>query len=92
MKRFHIGGIAFAFIIQIFSWYCPLTYLEVWLRRMHDPSRSYDGSFIMHYVEKFVYIDLPPNAILVMTIFLAFISALLYLYNPGKLKDRNKQK
>ena len=50
VKRVHIFGMSSALLIQVFGWYCPLTYLEAWLRRMHDSSRSYTGSFIIHYV------------------------------------------
>jgi hypothetical protein len=84
VKRIHIGGIVFAIVIQIFGWYCPLTHLEIRLRRMQDPSQSYTGSFIIHYIEKIVYINLNPKTIFVFTFFLAAVS--LWLYLPGKFK------
>ena len=90
IKRIHLAGICFAFLMQIIGWYCPLTYLEVWLRRMHDPSQSYAGSFITHYIEKIVYIDLPAEIIFIMTIILALISAWIYLHKPGTLKRSKK--
>ncbi len=90
IKRIHIGGTLFALLIHIAGWYCPLTYLEVWLRRLHDPSQSYAGSFITHYIEKIVYIDLPLKIIFIMTIFLALLSAWMYLHKPGKSRRRNK--
>jgi len=79
IKRIHIGGILFALLIQMAGISCPLTYLEFWLRREHDSSRSYAGSFIAYYIEKIVYIDLSPEMIFIMTIFLALSSAWLYL-------------
>ncbi|MBI5409655.1 MAG: DUF2784 domain-containing protein [Nitrospirae bacterium] len=79
VKRAHIGGIIFALVIQFFGWYCPLTHLEIWLRRMHDPSRSYSGSFIIHYIEKVVYLNVSPKAILALTVVLALISIWVYL-------------
>ncbi|MBM4140768.1 MAG: DUF2784 domain-containing protein [Nitrospira sp.] len=78
VKIFHIVGLGFAVIIQIFGWYCPLTYLEVWLRQRHDPLLAYSGSFIMHYIEKFVYIELPPWIIFVLTFILILLSAYIY--------------
>lgn len=80
VKIFHIGGIAFAIIIQVFGWYCPLTHLEIWLRRMHDPSLSYEGSFIIYYVEKLVYFNLSPEIIFGMTVGLLLLSAWLYIF------------
>jgi hypothetical protein len=79
VRVIHIFALAFAIIIQVFNWYCPLTHLEAWLRAKHDPALSYTGSFITHYIEKIVYIDLPPSLIFVLSIFLSGISSWLYL-------------
>jgi hypothetical protein len=78
VKIFHIVGLGFAVIIQIFGWYCPLTYLEVWLRQRHDPLLTYSGSFIIYYIEKFVYIELSPWIIFVLTLILVALSAYIY--------------
>lgn len=88
VKRFHIAGICFALVLQVFHWYCPLTYLEVWLRRMQDPEQAYSGSFIIHYVEKLIYIELRPVVILVMTVLLALMSAGIYLYRPPSKRPK----
>lgn len=78
VKRIHLGGIAFALVIQFTGLYCPFTYLEIWLRQLHDPSQSYTGSFIIHYVEKIVYVNIDPEVILILTIVLAIVSVWLY--------------
>jgi hypothetical protein len=75
----HISGLVFSVIIQVFSWYCPLTYLEVWLRSKHDPALSYTGSFIVHYMEKIIYIELPGRLIFFLSILLCGINSWLYL-------------
>lgn len=69
-------------VIQVSGWYCPLTYLEVWLRQMHEPSQGYSGSFIINYVEKLVYIELSGRIILTATILLVLMSVWIYLYRP----------
>ncbi|MDH4231289.1 MAG: DUF2784 domain-containing protein [Nitrospirota bacterium] len=79
VKIVHIAGLAFAVILNVFAWYCPFTHLEVWLRERHDPALSYTGSFIIHYVEKIVYIELSGSIIFLFTIFLCGINAWLYL-------------
>jgi hypothetical protein len=79
VKIFHLSGLAFAFIIQIFDWNCPLTHLEVWLRSKHSPSLTYVGSFIIHYVEKIVYIEISRFVVLMFTILLCGLNAWLYL-------------
>jgi hypothetical protein len=78
VKIIHLTGLCFAMIIEVFGWYCPLTHLEVWLRARQGFSGSYSGSFIVHYIEKLVYLELSPALIFVATIALGLFS--LYLY------------
>lgn len=75
----HISGLAFAVIIQVFGWYCPLTDLEVWLRSKYDPNLFYTGSFIVHYIEKIVYVDVSRGLIFVSSVLLCGINAWFYL-------------
>lgn len=85
IKLFHLSGLAFAIILQIFGWYCPLTDLEIWLRSRYDPSLSYQGSFIIHYIEKIVYLEIPRSLILFLTILICALSLWFYLpIKPGK--------
>ena len=79
IKIFHISGLLFAFLMQIFDWICPLTHLEVWLRLQHHPNLTYAGSFIIHYIEKLVYIELSRSLILIFTIFLCGFNVGFYL-------------
>lgn len=79
IKIFHISGLFFAFVIQIFGWYCPLTHLEVWLRAKHGPSLSYAGSFIIHYVEELIYIEIPARSIFFLTLLLIVFNVWFYL-------------
>ncbi|MBI5203957.1 MAG: DUF2784 domain-containing protein [Nitrospirae bacterium] len=93
IKIFHISGLVFAVVIQIFDWHCPLTHLEVWLRERHNPALSYTGSFIIHYLEKMIYIELSRWIVFVMTVLICSLSAWVYLRkssicarrSPGKL-------
>jgi len=72
------AGLVFAIVSQVCGWYCPLTILEVWLRERQDAARAYTGSFIAHYAEKLVYIDLSPGIIFALT--LALAAATLWIY------------
>lgn len=78
VKIAHLSGLGFAIVMQAFDWYCPLTHLEVWLRSKQDPSQTYAGSFIIHYVEKLIYIDISREIIFAGTIVLCAFNAWLY--------------
>lgn len=78
IKYLHIGGIFFSIFLQIMGWYCPLTYLEVWLRGLHSPKESYPGSFIAHYAERIIYIEVSGVVIFILTITLLIANLLAY--------------
>jgi hypothetical protein len=85
VKIIHIAGLAFSVIIQIAGWYCPLTHLEAWLRMRHDPALSYSGSFIMHYMERIVYLEVSRLTIFIFTILLVILN--VWIYGRTKKKD-----
>jgi hypothetical protein len=78
VARIHLAGLAFAFLIESFDWYCPLTHLEVWLRR-EGPHAGYAESFLTHYLNRLIYIDLPHPLIVWLTLILCAANAWLYL-------------
>ena len=79
IKYIHLSGLLFAILIQVFGWYCPLTHLEFWLRSRHNPSIAYAGSFIIHYMERLVYLEISQTGILLATIGLVIFNSWLYL-------------
>jgi hypothetical protein len=78
VKFIHTGGLALAVFIQIFDWYCPLTHVEVWLRMRHDPSQSYSGSFIIHYLESIVYLEVSRMTVFILTLVLIIFNVWMY--------------
>lgn len=88
VKTFHLSGLAFALIIQIFNWFCPLTHLEVWLRERHNPGLTYTGSFIIHYVERIIYMEISQTIVLLFTILLCGFNAWLYLFQTIRVDRR----
>jgi len=79
MKILHVSGLTFASVIQVFDWYCPLTYLEVWLKSRHTPGSAYEGPFIIHYIEELVYVDISRNVIVALTILLCLLNGWIYI-------------
>jgi len=79
VKVAHISGLFFAVTIQVFDWYCPLTDLEAWLRQKQAAGLSYKGSFIVHYLEEIIYIEVPRMTIVVLTLVLCIFNGWVYL-------------
>jgi len=74
----HLGGLLFSLIINLFGWYCPLTYLENYLNASAVKGTGYGNSFIARYLAPIVYPDLPENVIRISEIF--FVVLVLSVY------------
>lgn len=79
LKYVHLGGLGYALIIQVFGWYCPLTHLEFWLRNLRNPLNIAEDSFLIHYIEKIVYLEISRQTIFILTAVLAAFNLLIYL-------------
>lgn len=84
IRVIHLSGLFFAVLLQVLGWYCPLTHLELWLRSKHNTILTYGGSFIIHYLEKLVYLQISMTMVLVFTILLCVFSLWIYLGKWGK--------
>lgn len=84
MKWLHIGALTFSMCLQLFRWTCPLTYLEVWLRSRHDPDLGYAGDFLAHYAEHLVYLPVPQEAVLIVTVVVVGVSVRAYWPSPRR--------
>lgn len=82
-RRVHLAAVCLAVLIQGFAFLCPLTALEVWLRRGRLPVGG-EPTFIARYIEPLVYPGLSQAAIAGLTVLLAGATVLLYLWDPGK--------
>jgi hypothetical protein len=81
-RTLHLGGIAFVALLAALDQYCPLTIWEYNLRRAADPNLAWPGSFIVRWIERLVYPDVPPLAIVIPTIGIALFTLLAYLLCP----------
>lgn len=77
VKWTHLGALAFSVALQLFGWVCPITHLEVWLRRASGTA-PYAGTFIGHYLERLVYAPLPPYAVFLGTLVVIAVSLWAY--------------
>ena len=58
LRWLHIASLIYGILIEIFRWPCPLTLLEVEFARRAGRT-AYREPFLVHYLEKIIYPDLP---------------------------------
>jgi hypothetical protein len=79
VRYVHLPALFLAGLVEIFDWYCPLTHLEVWLRRRQSTAAGYTGAFIAHYLERIIYIDLSRRLSVALTILMLAMNCFIYL-------------
>ncbi|MEN3027928.1 MAG: DUF2784 domain-containing protein [Aquificaceae bacterium] len=85
VRGIHLGGLLFALFLNLTHLHCPLTYLEIWLRKKAG-AEAYDSSFIIHYLEKLIYIRVDPELLRLLTYL--FVSFFILLHTALWLRDR----
>ncbi len=75
LARLHIISLLYSIGIEAGGWPCPLTDLEQWAQQQAG-IRPYRGDFLVHYLERVIYPDIPyvvlvPAAVAVCLINLA---------------------
>ena len=76
----HLGGLGFALLMNAMGWYCPLTYLENYLRALYDLHSTYSTSFIARNLESLIYPDVPENLLRGGEMLLTVLYLLVYGY------------
>jgi hypothetical protein len=85
-RTLHLLGILLVSLFPLLGKYCPLTIWENIFREQGDA--AYEGGFIHHYLEKFIYPDVDPVAIRVGTFLVAFVSIAAYILRPPEKMKR----
>lgn len=60
----HLASLVWGILVEVLPWPCPLTPLENWLRNRAGMG-SYQGGFLLHYLDALVYPDIPPGLLTV---------------------------
>ncbi|MEW6536848.1 MAG: DUF2784 domain-containing protein [Candidatus Auribacterota bacterium] len=85
-RTLHVIGIVFVSILAGLQYYCPLTILENYFRGLSGAG-EFGNFFISHYLNKFIYPDIPVYMITGATISLAVFSVVTYIIFPPKRDD-----
>lgn len=84
----HLAAIAFVAAQAWLGIVCPLTTLEMWLRKNAQAS-TYEGSFVEHWLQALLYWQAPPWVFTVAYTAFAFaVAAAWWFYPPGSAKHR----
>ncbi len=75
LRRLHLGSLVWGLLVEILPWTCTLTPAENWLRTRAGIG-SYQGGFLLHYLDSLVYPDVPPTLLMV-------VASAVCLFNLG---------
>lgn len=74
----HLPTVAYGAAIEFIGWVCPLTPLEVWLRRTAG-QQGYEGGFIENYLVPIIYpAGLTPTVQVVLGSIVIGLNAIVY--------------
>lgn len=79
LRWFHIGSLIYGILLELFVWPCPLTHAEQWLLRRAG-FRSYQDSFLGHYLEELIYPDVPPTLLMAVAVTALLLILGVYLH------------
>jgi hypothetical protein len=87
---FRIAHLAAIGVVVAQAWLgrlCPLTVLEMWLRRQAGQA-AYEGSFIQHWVGELLYYSAPPWVFVALYTAFAILVAAAWIAVPPRLPWR----
>ncbi|MBN1882441.1 MAG: DUF2784 domain-containing protein [Deltaproteobacteria bacterium] len=81
LRLFHTAAMIFTIAMQATRTLCPLTLLEEALRRSTDAAFSYEGSFIITWLRKLIYIeDIGVSLTIIYILTAVYLAAVLISY------------
>jgi len=78
LRWLHILSLLWGVLIDIGPWACPLTLVENWLER-RAALDSHQGGFILHYLDAFIYPNVPPALITGAAVAVAIVNLAIYV-------------
>jgi len=77
LRWLHIASLVWGILTELLPWPCPLTVLEDWFEAKADV-QPYQGGFLLHYMDKFVYPDISTTALTVAGVVVCVLNLALY--------------
>jgi hypothetical protein len=89
LRWVHLAAVLYSVAIEVYGWICPLTYLEQWFWSKAG-IESYEGSFVSHYLERIIYLDVPQWVLIALAAVLLVVTLFVYFWPSGSAKDRGR--
>jgi len=83
----HIASLLWGVLVEVLPWPCPLTLLEQWLERRAG-FNSYQGGFVLHYLDIFIYPDVPPVLLTDAALAVVIVNLVIYGLRLHRAKQR----
>ncbi|HEX4036582.1 MAG TPA: DUF2784 domain-containing protein [Acidobacteriaceae bacterium] len=77
LTGFHLASLLWGIIVDVGPWPCPVTLLEQHLESLAG-LHAYTGSFLVHYLDAFVYPNLPVSLIIAFGVAVCCFNLLVY--------------
>ena len=78
LRWLHVSLLAWSVVVEVAPWPCPLTVAENWLE-VRGGTPAYTGGFMLHYLDKLVYPDIPPNLLTLAALLVVAANAAIYV-------------
>lgn len=78
LTMFHIASLVWGIVVETGPWPCPLTLAEQWSLEKGGGGR-YAGGFLLHYLDRMVYPNLPYQLLTVCGIAVCVLNLAVYL-------------
>lgn len=78
-RYLHLASMVYGVMIEVFYWYCPLTYLEQYLREKAGAD-SFEEGFITHYLNKLIYLNAPQWSLILAAAVVLVVNLGFYIY------------
>ena len=85
LRWFHIASLFYGIVIEIAPWPCPLTIAEQWLETRAGIV-PYRQPFLVHYLEAFIYPNIPDALLIVGAVLVCGVNLWLYARRFWRLR------
>ena len=79
LRVLHIASLIWGIITELTLWPCPLTFLENWFESKAGVE-PYNGGFLLHYLDKLVYPNVPPMLLTILGVFVCIANLAIYVW------------